>query len=87
MYRGIGSLVTPYLLQSIHMALEKLLLAIAENIKKEAVEDILIKVLLHSKSSSLTSVVCSVVLAYPDKFANVALILFSGKDFFWRGFI
>ena len=82
MYRGIGSPVTPYLLQSIHMALEKLLLAIAENIKKEAVEDILIKVLLHSKSSSLTSVVCSVVLAYPDKFANVALILFSGKDFF-----
>lgn len=82
MYRGIGSPVTPYLLQSIHMALEKSLLQLADNLDKQFVEKLLLKIISESKSSSLTSVVCSVVLAHPNKFANIALILFSGRDFF-----
>ena len=82
MYRGTGNPVTPYLLQSIHMALEKFLLGLAANFDKKIVENLLLRILYKSKSSSLTSVVCSIVLAYPHKFENIALILFSSRDFF-----
>ncbi|ULJ60021.1 AVAST type 4 anti-phage nuclease Avs4 [Wielerella bovis] len=82
MYRGTGSPVTPYLLQSMHMALEKFLLELATILDKKIVENLLLGILYKSKSSSLTSVVCSIVLAYPHKFENIALILFSSRDFF-----
>jgi len=75
MYRGIGSPVTPHLLQSIHMALEKILLEYANILDPRFMEKILILILSKSKSASLTAIVCSIVLAYPDKFTNVALIL------------
>lgn len=81
-YRGIGGLVTSYVLQSMHMALERFLLEIAKTMSKNIVEILLLRILTNAKSSSLTSVVCSIVLAYPNKFENIALILFSGKDFF-----
>ncbi|MCS4533939.1 AVAST type 4 anti-phage nuclease Avs4 [Neisseria montereyensis] len=81
MYRGTGSPVTPYLLQSMHMALEKFLLQFVE-VSPEIIEKILLKILVNAKSSSLTSVVCSIVLAYPNKFPQIALILFSSKDLF-----
>jgi hypothetical protein len=81
MYRGISSPVTPYLLQSIHMALEKFLLEYAK-INANVIEQILLLILTKSKSASLTAVVCSIVLAEPDKFYNIALILFKTIELF-----
>jgi hypothetical protein len=80
-YRGCGSPVTPYLLQSIHMALEKYLLDVAENTEPEIVESWLIHLIENSVSSSITAVVTSIVLAHPSKFFNVAKILFSCPQF------
>jgi hypothetical protein len=82
MYRGNGSPVVPYLLQSMHMALENILLEFAQILKSEIVQNILLKILIQSKSASLTSIVCSVVLANPDKFYDVALVLFKTIEFF-----
>jgi hypothetical protein len=82
MYRGGGSPVVPYLLQSIHMALEKILLEFSKILKPETIEQILIKILEKSESTSLTAIVCSIVLAHPNKFYNVALILSKTIEFF-----
>ena len=82
MYRGNGSPVVPYLLQSMHMALEKVLLEFAQILKSEIVQDILLKILTNSKSASLTSIVCSVVLANPEKFHDIATILFETIELF-----
>jgi hypothetical protein len=82
MYRGNGSPVVPHVLQSIHMALEKILLEFSQILKSEIIQNILLKILIQSKSASLTSVVCSVVLANPDKFYEVALILFKTIELF-----
>ena len=82
MYRGNGSPVVPHVLQSIHMALEKTLLEFSQILKSEIIQNILLRILTKSKSASLTSVVCSVVLANPDKFYDVALILFKTIELF-----
>lgn len=82
MYRGNGSPVVPNVLQSIHMALEKILLEFSQVVESEIIQSILLKILIQSKSASLTSVVCSVVLANPDKFYDVAMILFKTIELF-----
>jgi hypothetical protein len=81
-YRGNGSPVVPNLLQSIHMALEKTLLDFSQILKSEIIQDILLRILTQSKSTSLTSIVCSIVLANPDKFYDVAMILFKTIELF-----
>lgn len=81
MYRGsIGN--SPNLLQSMHMALEKALLRCAEAFEPSIVQNILLRILTLSKSASLTSVVCSVVLANHNKFYEVALVLFNTIELF-----
>jgi hypothetical protein len=82
MYRGSGSPVVPDLLQSMHMALEKILLEFSQISKSEIIQNILLEILIKSNSASLTSVVCSVVLANPDKFYDVALVLFKTIELF-----
>lgn len=82
MYRGNGSPVVPNVLQSIHMALEKILLEFSLILKSEIIQDILLRILTQSKSASLTSIVCSVVLANTDKFYDIALILFKTIELF-----
>lgn len=82
MYRGYGSPVVPYLLQSIHMALERILLELAPFGEPEMIEELLLKILSKSKSASLTSVVCSVVLANPDRYYSLALGLFRSIELF-----
>lgn len=82
MYRGSGSPSVPSLLKSIHMALETVLLDFAESVEAELVQNVLYKILRKSKSASLTAVVCSVVTAYPNKFHEVALILFGTIELF-----
>lgn len=82
MYRGGGSPSVPHVLESMHMALEKILLEFSLISKSEIIQNILLKILIQSKSASLTSVVCSVVLANSDKFYDVALILFKTIELF-----
>lgn len=82
MYRGNGSPVVPHVLQSIHMALEKTLLDFSQILKSEIIQAILLRIITQSKSASLTSIVCSVVLANPDKFYDVAFILFKTIEHF-----
>lgn len=82
MYRGGGSPSVPHVLESIHMALEEVLLEFSQILKSEIIQTILLRILIQSKSASLTSVVCSVVLANPDKFYDVALVLFKTIELF-----
>lgn len=82
LYRGNGSPVTPYLLQSIHMALEKHLLKMAKKYESDIIESWLLYLIKESKSASITSVVTSVLLAYPNKLFNIAKILFSCRELF-----
>jgi hypothetical protein len=77
-YRGTSSPVMPYLLQSIHMGLEKYLLSKAKN---ENIEDLLLNILSRTKSASISAIVCSVVLDNPNYF-RTAKILFKNQSFF-----
>ncbi|WEK70272.1 MAG: ATP-binding protein [Candidatus Chryseobacterium colombiense] len=81
-YRGISSPVVPYLLQSMHMALEKKLLELAQDLDASIIEVILLQIIAKTESTSLTAVVSSIVLAYPDKLYNVAIVLFKTLEFF-----
>ena len=81
LYRGTGSPVSPYLLQSIHMALEKYFLEVGEKVESEIIENWLLYILKNTESASISSVVASIVLAYPDKTFNVAKIIFKTKAF------
>ncbi|PET62780.1 MULTISPECIES: AVAST type 4 anti-phage nuclease Avs4 [Bacillus cereus group] len=80
-YRGTS--VTPYVLQSIHMALEKFLLETSKNIDTKILESNLLYLIKNSNSVSVTAVVISVVVAYPEKTFNVAKVLFQTKEFFF----
>lgn len=80
-YRGTQT--APYLLESMHMALEKVLLEAAKNTDSEVLESWLLYLLNNSKSASITAIVVSVVLAYPEKTFNVAINLFKTKDLFF----
>ena len=77
-----GSYVATDLLESIHMALERVLLDIAKNYENKIIEPILVKLLSKTNSASISAVIASVVTAYPDKLYNVAKILFNAKEFF-----
>ena len=86
-YRGTSSPVSPYLLQSIHMALEKYLLEIAKDMEQEALENLLASILFKSKSSSISAVISSVVLANSNRTINIALALFRTKEFIYSDLI
>lgn len=81
-YRGTSSPIMPKLLESIHMALERFLLTECNNGNYEDVEKIMTHILCNSKSASLTAVVNSITLAFPDKFFDIALILFKTIELF-----
>jgi hypothetical protein len=80
MYRGTQ--VSTYLLESMHMALEKWLLENAKSTSKEVLENWCLYLIKNSVSASITAVVTSVVLAQPSKLFNVAKILFQTKELF-----
>lgn len=77
-----GTQVSTCLLESIHMALEKFFLEMGRNQDSEILESWLLYLLKKSKSASISAVVTSIVLAYPEKTFNVAKILFQSKLFF-----
>lgn len=81
MYRGTGSPVAPYCLQSVHMALEQYLLKKSKSGEFERCEAVMQRLLFECHSSSVSAVVGSVVLAYPNEYWRIALILFRTIEF------
>lgn len=77
-----GTQVSPHVLESIHMALEKFFLEMGKDIDSRILEGWLLYILEKSESASLSAVVTSIVLAYPEKTFNVAKTLFRTKEFF-----
>ncbi len=77
-----GTQVSPLVLESMHMALEKFFLENGKNSDSKSLESWLLYLLKKSKSSSISAVVTSIVLAYPEKTFNVARNLFQTKEFF-----
>ncbi len=82
-YRGMGTPVLPYLIQSVHMALEKFLMEILDSFEADKVKWILKKILIESKSASLTAVVTSVVLKHYMKLPDIAIMIFSTPEFIY----
>lgn len=78
-----GTKVSTYLLESIHMALEKWLLNYAEKASANDINNKCRYLIKNSISTSITSVVASVVMAYPNKLFDTAMILFRTKEFFF----
>ena len=81
MYRGTQA--CPYALEAMHMALEKYFLEIAKDIESETLEAWLQYLLRNSTSGSISGVVASIVMAYPEKTFNIAQIIFRTKEFFF----
>lgn len=81
LYRGTGAPVAPNILQSIHMALEKYFLEMGASTESRVLEECLNYLLINTRSASITAVVASIVLAYPDKTFEIAQILFRTKEF------
>ncbi len=77
-----GSQVSPHILESMHMAIEKYFLEQGENVDAKALESWLFYFLKNSRSASISAVVTSIVLAFPDKTFNVAKSLFKTKKFY-----
>jgi hypothetical protein len=80
-YRGTQD--NPRILESIHMALEKFFLELAKDADSNTLERWLLYLLKNSRSASISAMVTSIVLAYPDKTFNIAKILFKTKEFFF----
>ena len=79
-YRGTQA--SSHILESIHMALEKFFLEEGERTNSEVLESWLLYLMEKSESASISAVVASIVLAYPEKTFNVAKTLFRTKEFF-----
>ena len=79
MYRGMDT--SPDTLQAVHMALERYLLDLSKEEKHEQCEQVMRRLLYECHSSSVSSVVTSLVLAYPHKYWKEALILFRTVEF------
>ena len=80
--KGLGEHV-PYLLKSMHMALERYLLELAEDRGNDEIcENILWLLLRRSMSASLTAVVASIVMAHPMEFVKVGLVLIAVRKMF-----
>ena len=77
-----GTQVAPSLLESVHMALERWLLTVAETATSEVLESWCFYLINNSHSASITAVVVSVTLAHSSKLFNVAQVLFRTKEFF-----
>ncbi|MCB1194168.1 MAG: ATP-binding protein [Leptospiraceae bacterium] len=78
-----GTQISSNILESIYMALEKFFLERGENTDPKLLENWLLYLLKNSKSASISAIVTSIVLAYPEKTFNIAKILFQTKEFFF----
>lgn len=80
LYRGTQ--VNSDILESIHMSLERFLLEQGKHYSSENLETILYYILSRTNSAALSSLVSSIVVAFPEKTFQVAKILFRTKEFF-----
>ncbi|MEH6386696.1 AAA family ATPase [Pseudomonas profundi] len=78
MYRGLG--VSPYVLQSLLMALEKWLLEYAKS-HPTGLDAVLLEILQRSDSAALAAVVASVATAHPLQSGEALLVLLSVQDY------
>ena len=81
MYRGTQ--VSPDLLESILMSLERFFLERGKRTKSETLEYYLNYILARAESSALVAVVANIVCAFHEKTFNVAKVLFRTKEFFF----
>ena len=81
LYRGIGG--GPELLECMLMALEKWLLEYIKQSEEELANDLCQYLLKESNNVCITSVITSLVTAYPEKLFRTALWLISFKDIFY----
>jgi hypothetical protein len=77
-YRGLS--VSPYVLQSMLMALEKWLLEVATRLP-EQLDEVLLTILRRSQSAALSAVVASVAIARPELAGEALLVLLSAPDY------
>lgn len=83
LYRGAVHITYPYVMQSMHMALERILLNLADDKKcDDIVKASFDWILSHSESVSLTAIVASVVLAHPEQYSEYAINLFKTIELF-----
>jgi len=80
-YRGVTTQQSD-LVTSVLMALEKWLIEVDTVLPYEVIEKICINLIEKSNSVSITAVIASLVLSNPDKYFNLAKILFQTKEFF-----
>ncbi|MEF2782214.1 MAG: hypothetical protein U0N20_03885 [Clostridium sp.] len=78
----IGTSVAPELLECILMALEKWLLNIIPKISEDKATEYCFYLLQKSNNVAITSLVVSIVIAYPDKLFKVACVLLKTKEIF-----
>lgn len=78
-----GTQVAPHLLESVHMALERWLLGVAQSASPNELAAWCLYLIKNSRSASITAVVVSVVLAQSSKLFDVAKVLFRTKEFFF----
>lgn len=77
LYRGTSGISTPDLLKCIHMALERYILDIAKENRKDEVREILDKIIDKAESISLLAIVASVVVCHPNDYFEEAIALTS----------
>ena len=78
LYRGTASYSIPYLLESMHMALEGWLLKLTNekhNPDWNYIQQLLWRIVKESQSGSLYSLVASVVIAHPDELFDILMFL------------
>ncbi|WP_182021347.1 ATP-binding protein [Bacteroides intestinalis] len=83
LYRGAVHITFPDVLESMHMALEKVLLEFSDDEKYDKIVSSTLNYLLkNSKSVSLTAIVSSIVFSHPEKYWRYAVDLFRSVEFF-----
>jgi hypothetical protein len=78
-YRGYGR--SPYVLQSIHMALERWLLEYVEKSTQEEALSLCMTLLKKTKSTSISAIIVSVALSQPQKLFELVVVLLQTKEF------
>lgn len=88
-HRGTLGPVVPYLLQSIHMALEKFLLETHKLHPDWApmLEALMLEAIKKSDSASIAGVATSLVLAYPAEYFNLASVILTSRSAIRADFI
>ena len=78
-YRCTSSAIIPHVIESIHMALEAYLLALASDKEQkpdwERIRKLLWRIITNSHSASLYAIVASVTTAFPDELYDIFLFL------------